>query len=208
MSTYGSRLAEKAHEPGKAMRWLWLSLLLLFVDQASKYLASTMLAHGESVPAAPFFNWVHRHNTGAAFSFLSDAGGWQRWFFTIVSLALVGGLAAACFTKVVGMVFLGEPRTEHARQATAAQNAVTEMTNNLLRQNADLLKTGTIDTAREAERSIVDLETLRHTNQQLMESLDEVLRIQTEGTQKRREAEAELGRIEGELKQKLLALRT
>lgn len=64
MSTYGSRLAEKAHEPGKAMRWLWLSLLLLFVDQASKYLASTMLAHGESVPAAPFFNWVHRHNTG------------------------------------------------------------------------------------------------------------------------------------------------
>ena len=62
---------------------------------------------------------------------------------------------------------------EHARQATAAQNAVTEMTNNLLRQNADLLKTGTIDTAREAERSIVDLETLRHTNQQLMESLDE-----------------------------------
>ena len=64
------------------------------------------------------------------------------------------------------------------------------------------------DTAREAERSIVDLETLRHTNQQLMESLDEVLRIQTEGTQKRREAEAELGRIEGELKQKLLALRT
>ena len=77
-----------------------------------------------------------------------------------------------------------------------------------LRQNADLLKTGTIDTAREAERSIVDLETLRHTNQQLMESLDEVLRIQTEGTQKRREAEAELGRIEGELKQKLLALRT
>ena len=96
---------------------------------------------------------------------------------------------------------------EHARQATAAQNAVTEMTNDLLRQNADLLKTGTIDTARQAERSIVDLETLRHTNQQLMESLDEVLRIQTEGAQQRRQAEAELGRIEGELKQKLLALR-
>ena len=91
-------------------------------------------------------------------------------------------------------------------QATAAQNAVTEMTNNLLRQNADLLKSGTIETAREAERSIVDLETLRHTNQQLMDSLDEVLRIQTEGAQKRREAEAELGRIEGELKQKLMEL--
>ena len=96
---------------------------------------------------------------------------------------------------------------EHARQATAAQNAVTEMTNSLLRQNADLLKAGTVETAREAEQSIVDIETLRHTNQQLLDSLDEVLRIQTEGAQKRREAEAELGRIEGELKQKLLALR-
>ena len=96
---------------------------------------------------------------------------------------------------------------EHARQATAAQNAVTEMTNTLLRQNADLLKAGTIETAREAERSIVDLETLRHTNQQLVESLDEVMRIQAEGTQKRREAEVELTRIEGELKQKLLELR-
>lgn len=96
---------------------------------------------------------------------------------------------------------------EHARQATAAQNAVTEMTNDLLRQNADLLKSGTIDTAREAERAIVDLETLRHTNQQLMDTLDEVVRIQTEGSQQRREAEVELGRIEGELKQKLLSLR-
>lgn len=96
---------------------------------------------------------------------------------------------------------------EHARQATAAQNAVTEMTNTLLKQNADLLKAGTVETAREAERAIVDLETLRHTNQQLVESLDEVMRIQSEGTQKRREAEAELTRIEGELKKKLLELR-
>lgn len=96
---------------------------------------------------------------------------------------------------------------EHARQATAAQSAVTEMTNNLLKQNADMLKMGTIETAQEAERSIVDLETLRHTNQQLIESLDEVMRIQSEGAQKRREAEAELVKIEGELKQKLLSLR-
>ena len=96
---------------------------------------------------------------------------------------------------------------EHARQATAAQSAVTEMTNQLLRQNADMLKMGTIETAREAERSIVDLETLRHTNQQLIDSLDEVMRIQSEGAMKRREAEAELAKIEGELKQKLLSLR-
>ena len=90
---------------------------------------------------------------------------------------------------------------EHSRQATAAQNAVTEMTNQLLRKNADTLKMGTIATAKEAERSIVDIETLQHTNEQLISTLDEVARIQKEG------AEVELGRIEGELKQKLLELR-
>ena len=96
---------------------------------------------------------------------------------------------------------------EHGRQATAAQTAVTDMTNDLLRKNADLLKMGTIETAREAERSIVSIETLQHTNQQLISTLDEVMQIQNEGAQKRKEAEAELGRIEGELKQKLLELR-
>ena len=96
---------------------------------------------------------------------------------------------------------------EHGRQATAAQAAVTDMTNKLLQQNADMLKMGTIETAREAERSIVSIETLQHTNQQLISTLDEVMKIQTEGAQKRKEAEAELGRIEGELKQKLLELR-
>lgn len=96
---------------------------------------------------------------------------------------------------------------EHSRQATAAQNAVTNMTNQLLQQNADMLKMGTIETAREAERSVVDIETLRHTNEQLISTLDEVMRIQNEGTQKRKAAEQELGRIEGELKQKLLELR-
>ena len=96
---------------------------------------------------------------------------------------------------------------EHGRQATAAQAAVTDMTNQLLQKNADMLKMGTIETAREAERSVVSIETLQHTNQQLITTLDEVMRIQTEGAQKRKDAEAELGRIEGELKQKLLELR-
>lgn len=95
---------------------------------------------------------------------------------------------------------------EHSRQATAAQNAVTEMTNELLKKNADALKMGTIATAKEAERSIVDIETLQHTNQQLISTLDEVLHIQQEGAAKRKAAEAELGRIEGELKQKLMEL--
>lgn len=96
---------------------------------------------------------------------------------------------------------------EHSRQATAAQSAVTNMTNDLLQKNADLLKMGTMETAREAERSVVDIQTLQHTNSQLISTLDEVMKIQQEGAQKRREAELELGRIEGELKQKLLELR-
>ena len=96
---------------------------------------------------------------------------------------------------------------EHSRQATAAQSAVTEMTNELLKKNAEMLMLGTVETAREAERSIVDVETLQHTNQQLIATLDEVLAIQRQGAEKRRAAEAELGRIEDELKQKLLELR-
>ena len=96
---------------------------------------------------------------------------------------------------------------EHSRQATAAQSAVTNMTNQLLSKNAEMLKMGTIETAKEAERSVVDIETLKHTNEELISTLDEVMRIQTEGAQKRKEAELELGRIEGELKQKLLELR-
>ena len=97
---------------------------------------------------------------------------------------------------------------EHSRQATAAQNAVTEATNDLLKKNADMLKMGTIATAKEAERSVIDIETLQHTNEQLISTLDEVIQIQRDGAEKRRQAEIELGRIEGELKQKLLELRS
>ena len=89
---------------------------------------------------------------------------------------------------------------EHSRQATAAQTAVTNMTNDLLRQNAEMLRMGTTETAKEAERSIVDIETLQHTNEQLIATLDEVMQIQKEGREKRAAAEAELGKIEGELK--------
>ena len=96
---------------------------------------------------------------------------------------------------------------ENSRKATAAQSAVTNATNELLRKNAEMLKMGTIATAKEAERSIIDIETLQHTNQQLISTLDEVIQIQREGAQKRKEAEVELGRIEGELRQKLLELR-
>jgi len=91
--------------------------------------------------------------------------------------------------------------------ALKAQSAVTDMTNELLRKNAEKLKQSTVEVARESERGIVDIETLKATNENLIQTFDEVMKIQTEGAQKRQEAEKELGRIEGELKQKLLELR-
>jgi uncharacterized protein YaaN involved in tellurite resistance len=96
---------------------------------------------------------------------------------------------------------------EHSNQAAKAQREVTDMTNELLKKNSEMLKTATIETAKESERGLVDIETLQTTNKNLIESLDEVVRIQVEGRQKRAEAEQELTRIEGELKTKLLELR-
>jgi uncharacterized protein YaaN involved in tellurite resistance len=95
----------------------------------------------------------------------------------------------------------------HSQQAMEAQREVTNMTNELLKRNAEMLKTGTIEVAKESERGVADIETLQITNQKLIETLEEVRTIQVEGAAKRRAAEAELGRIEGELKQKLLDLR-
>lgn len=95
---------------------------------------------------------------------------------------------------------------EHSAQAAAAQREVTDMTNELLRKNAEKLKMATIDTAKESERGIVDMETLKATNESLISTLDEVMKIQQEGRQKRREAEQEMLRLENELKGKLLQL--
>jgi len=95
----------------------------------------------------------------------------------------------------------------HSQQAMEAQRQVTNMTNELLTKNAERLKMGTIEIAKESERGIVDVETLVTTNQRLIETLEEVRTIQSEGSSRRRAAEVELGRIEGELKQKLLEIR-
>ncbi|MFR6257652.1 MAG: toxic anion resistance protein [Anaerovoracaceae bacterium] len=92
----------------------------------------------------------------------------------------------------------------HSGEAIKAQREVTDMTNELLRKNADTLKMATVDTARETERGIVDIETLQHTNETLISTLDEVMTIQQEGRQKRAEAETELRKMEDELKSKLL----
>ena len=94
----------------------------------------------------------------------------------------------------------------HSQQAMQAERAVTDATNELLRKNAATLKQGTIDIAKESERGIVDIETLRQTNKQLIETLDELNKIRAEGKVKRANAEQELGRIEGELRSKLLEI--
>ena len=96
---------------------------------------------------------------------------------------------------------------EHSAQAVRAQRQVTDMTNELLRKNAEKLKMSTIETAKESERGIVDMETLRVTNQALITTLDEVVKIQDEGKARRREAEQEIQKLENELKTKLLEIR-
>ena len=93
---------------------------------------------------------------------------------------------------------------EHSRQAAEAQREVTDFTNALLRKNAEKLKMATVETAKESERGIVDMETLIATNESLISTIDEVLRIQSEGRQKRREAEVRLTELEDQLKNKLL----
>ena len=95
----------------------------------------------------------------------------------------------------------------HSQEAMRAERAVTDATNELLRKNAATLKQGTIDIAKESERGVVDLETLKETNKQLIETLDELNKIRADGKAKRAAAEQELGRIEGELRAKLLEQR-
>ena len=95
----------------------------------------------------------------------------------------------------------------HSTQAAKAQRQVTDMTNDLLKKNASALKMATIETAKESERGIVDMETLKSTNENLISTLDEVLKIQQEGRTKRAAAEGELRNMENQLKQKLLEIR-
>jgi uncharacterized protein YaaN involved in tellurite resistance len=94
---------------------------------------------------------------------------------------------------------------EHSREAMQAQRAVTDMTNELLKKNAESLKMGTIETAKEAERGIIDVQTLVETNQSLIDTMNEVVKIQEEGRQQRQEAEKTLMRMENELKSRLIS---
>jgi hypothetical protein len=95
---------------------------------------------------------------------------------------------------------------KHSLDAAKAQKAVSDMTNELLKRNADALKTATIETAKESERGIIDIETLKNTNKILISTFDEVIKIQDEGRQKRKEAEEELKNIENEMRAKLLEI--
>ena len=95
----------------------------------------------------------------------------------------------------------------HATEAAKTQQAVSDMTNELLKKNADVLHSATVETAKESNRSIVDIKTLKHTNEQLIQTFDDVLQIQEQGRIKRQEAEQELRQIENELKQKILEIK-
>ncbi len=81
-------MTESAKRSRGALPWLWLSALVIVLDLGTKYLASTNLDYGVSVPVLPFFNLTLLHNTGAAFSFLAEQGGWQRWFFAVLAIGV------------------------------------------------------------------------------------------------------------------------
>ena len=70
------------------IKWLWISLLVVVVDQATKQIAETLLTPHQAVNLLPYFDWYLTYNTGAAFSFLADAGGWQRWLFTVIAIVM------------------------------------------------------------------------------------------------------------------------
>lgn len=88
------------------LRWLWLSAVVIGLDQATKFLASTSLVLYEPRPVTPFFNLTLMHNTGAAFSFLSDAAGWQRWFFVVIALGISGAVAVWLYRLRPGQTWL------------------------------------------------------------------------------------------------------
>jgi uncharacterized protein YaaN involved in tellurite resistance len=94
----------------------------------------------------------------------------------------------------------------HSKEAVEAQNAVTNTTNELLKKNAEMLHQTSVDIAKENERGIVDLETLQHTNNELINTLDDIMKIQQDGRTKRREAEKELVAIEAQIKAKMLEM--
>lgn len=95
----------------------------------------------------------------------------------------------------------------HSTEAAQAQRQVTDLTNELLKKNAETLHLASVETAKESERGIVDIETLKKTNQELIQTLDDVMKIQQEGREKRQAAEADMRRMENELKTKLLEIR-
>lgn len=179
-------LAEKAKQSGLAEDAQAANDLAALCDRFEKKLHDLELTRMISIQMAPQIRMIQNNNT-----LMSDK----------IQSTLVNTIP---LWKSQMVLALG---LEHSRQAASAQREVADMTNELLKKNADALKMATVDIARESERGVVDIETLQHTNQSLISTLDEVLQIQEEGRQKRQEAERELSRLEGELKQKLLDIR-
>ena len=179
-------LTERAKQSGLAEDAQAANDLAALCDRFEKKLHDLELTRMISIQMAPQIRMIQNNNT-----LMSDK----------IQSTLVNTIP---LWKSQMVLALG---LEHSRQAASAQREVADMTNELLKKNADALKMATVDIARESERGVVDIETLQHTNQSLISTLDEVLQIQEEGRQKRQEAERELSRLEGELKQKLLDIR-
>ena len=183
-STELKALQEKAAQSGDAMDAQLANDLAAQCDRFEKKLYDLKLTRQVSMQMAPQIRLLQNNDTLLV----------ER-----IQSALSNTLPLWKSQMVLGLGL------QHSKEALAAQTAVTNMTNELLRKNAEALKIGTVETAREAERGIIDMETLIQTNQSLISTIDEVLQIQSEGRAKRMEAEKQLYQMEAELKKKLLA---
>ena len=179
-------LQEKAKETGEPMDAQAVNDMMNMCDRFEKKLHDLKLTRQVSLQMAPQIRMIQNNDTMLVEKIQS-------------SLVNTIPLWKSQIVMALGI--------SNSQSAMKAQREVTDMTNQMLKKNAEMLKLGTVEIAKEAERGIIDIETLKYTNQQLISTFDEVMKIQDDGRNKRSQAEVELKQIEGELKGKLLNLR-
>ena len=179
-------LQEKAKDSGEAMDAQQVNDMMNMCDRFEKKLFDLKLTRQVSLQMAPQIRMIQNNDTMLVEKIQSSLVNTIPLWKSQIVMAL--GLS-------------------NSQNAMKAQREVTDITNQMLRKNAETLKIGTVEIAKESERGIIDIETLKYTNQTLISTFDEVLRIQEDGRNKRQQAEGELKQIEGELKSRLLSLR-
>jgi uncharacterized protein YaaN involved in tellurite resistance len=180
-------LQAKAHETGEPMDAQAVNDLMNMCDRFEKKLHDLKLTRQVSLQMAPQIRMIQNNDTMLVEKIQS-------------SLVNTIPLWKSQIVMALGI--------SNSQSAMRAQREVTDMTNQMLKKNAEMLKMGTVEIAKEAERGIIDIETLKYTNQTLISTFDEVMKIQDDGRDRRQKAEIELQQIEGELKGKLLNLRS